>query len=59
MIAVPSANFTGVDGCRSPSFVQIAANTPERMMMKIGLIDCTHGTGISQPKRLRFSCSSE
>jgi hypothetical protein len=37
----------------------MAANTPDRMMMKIGLIDCTHGTGISQPKMSRFSCSSE
>ena len=56
---MPRANFTGVDGWRVPSFVQIAANTPDRMMMKIGLIDCTHDTGISQPNRLRFSFSSE
>ena len=50
MMIAPSANLTGVDGWRAPSFVQIAAKTPERMMMKIGLIDCTHDTGISQPK---------
>ena len=53
------ANFSGVDGWRSPSLVQIAANTPDRMMMNTGLIDCTQLTGISQPKMSRFSCLSE
>ncbi len=59
MLIVPSANFTGLDGCRSPSLVHIVANTPASTMMKTGLIDCTHGTGISQPNRLRSSRSSE
>ena len=59
MLAVPRANFTGVDGCRSPSRVHIAANTPASTMMKTGLIDCTHETGISQPNRLRSRRSSE
>ena len=59
MMIAPSANFTGVDGWRAPSFVQIAANTPDSTMMKTGLIDCTHETGISQPNRSRFRRSSE
>ena len=59
MLIVPSANFSGVDGCRSPSLVHIAANTPARTMMNTGLIDCTHDTGISQPNRSRSSRSSE
>ena len=54
MIAVPIANFTGVLGWRSPSFTHIAAKTPARMMMSIGLIVCTMLGGISQPKMLRF-----
>lgn len=56
---VPAANLTGVAGWRWPSLVQIAANTPERTMMNTGLIDCTQETGICQPKRFRFSRSSE
>ena len=59
MTMVPSANLTGLDGCRSPSLVQIAAKTPDRMMMNTGLIDWTQLTGISQPNRLRLSCLSE
>ncbi len=46
---VPAANFSGVAGWQWPSFVQMAANTPEWTMMNTGLIDCTHGTGISKP----------
>ena len=56
---VPSANLIGLEGCRSPSLVQIAAKTSDRIMMKMGLIDCTQATGISQPKRSRLSCLSE
>ena len=56
---MPSANFTGVDGCRSPSLVQIAAKTPDRTIMNTGLIDCTQETGISQPNMFRLSCLSE
>ena len=59
MIAVPSANLTGVDGPRSPSLVQTAANTGASTMMHTGLIDCTHDTGISQPNRCRSSRWSE
>ena len=58
MMPVPRANFVGVEGCRSPSFVQIAANTPESTMMNTGLIDWTHDTGISQPNSERSSRSS-
>ena len=43
----------------SPSFVHRAAKTPDRMMMNTGLIDCTHDTGISQPKMFRSSRLSE
>ena len=59
MIIVPSANFTGVEGWRVPSFVHSAAKTPDSTMMNTGLIDCTHDTGISQPKRSRLSFLSE
>src|SRR5690606_15587467 len=41
MMMVPAANLIGVDGCFGPHLVQTAANTPDRRMMKIGLIDCT------------------
>ena len=54
-----SPNLTGVDGWRFPSFVQIAAKTPDRMMMNTGLMDCTHDTGISHPNRSRSSRLSE
>ena len=56
---VPAANFSGVDGWRSPILVQMAAKTPDRMMMNTGLIDCTQDTGIVQPKMSRFSWLSE
>ncbi len=59
MMPVPRANFVGVEGCRPPSFVQIAAKTPDSTMMKTGLIDCTHETGISQPNSDRSRRSSE
>ena len=59
MIPVPRANFVGVDGWRSPSLVHSAAKTPDSTMMKTGLIDCTHDTGISQPNSERSSRSSE
>ena len=55
----PRANLIGVNGCRSPSLVQIAAKTSDKIMMNTGLIEFTHATGISQPNRFRFSCSSE
>lgn len=35
----PKANFRGVDGCLSPSRVQIQANIGERIMTKTGLSD--------------------
>ena len=50
MMIAPRANFTGAEGWRVPSFVQTAAKTPDRMMTKIGLIEFTHETGISQPR---------
>ncbi len=59
MTAVPTANFIGVDGCLEPHLVHTAAKMPESTMMKTGLIDCTHDTGISQPNRARSSRSSE
>src|SRR6478735_3370109 len=59
MIMAPSENFTGADGARVPSFVQIAAKTPERMITKIGLMELTQGIGISQPKIIRLRRSSE
>ena len=37
----------------------MAAKTPDRMMMKTGLIDWTHETGISQPKMSRSRRWSE
>src|SRR6187431_3377191 len=50
MTIAPSANLTGADGCRVPSFVQMAANTPDRRMTKIGLMELIHEAGISQPR---------
>ncbi len=47
MMMTPSPNLTGVDGWRVPSLVQIAAKTPDRMMMNTGLIDWTQSGGIS------------
>src|SRR5699024_9244374 len=41
MMTLATPNFTGVDHWRLPSLVHRAANTPEKMMIKIGLIDCT------------------
>jgi hypothetical protein len=58
MTRLLSANFTRLDGWRRPSRTHRAANAPDRMMMKTGLIECTHETGISQPNRERSSCLS-
>src|SRR5664279_3110702 len=59
MMITPAANLIGVGGCRSPSLVQIQANTRDRIITKTGLIDCTQLTGNSQPKMTRLSCLSE
>ena len=59
MMMAAKPNLTGVEGWREPSFVHTHANTPDSTMMKTGLIDCTHGTGISQPNRSRFRRLSE
>src|SRR6478735_943982 len=53
--ALPSANLMGVIGCRSPSLVHSAANTPASTITKIGLIELTADGGISQPNRFRSS----
>lgn len=58
MMPVPSANLIGDDGWREPSLVHAAANTPAKMMMNTGLIDCTQVGGNSQPNRLRSSLLS-
>ena len=59
MIPVPSANFVGVEGWRAPSFVHIAAKTPDSTMMNTGLIDWIHETGIVQSKNDRSKRWSE
>src|SRR5262249_16658101 len=59
MMIAPTANFTGAEGWRLPSLVQRAAKTPDRMMTKIGLIELTHETGISQSRIVRSSRLSE
>ena len=56
---VTAANFSGVAGWRWPSLVRMAANTLERTMMNTGLIDCTEGTGISNPPMNRSRRWSE
>src|SRR6185312_2790099 len=55
---LPSANLIGVIGCRSPSLVHTAANTPAKMITKIGLIELTADGGIFQPNRFRSSLVS-
>ncbi len=59
MTIAPSANFTGAEGWRGPSFVQMAAKMPDRMMTKTGLIELIHETGISQSPSMRLSRWSE
>lgn len=61
LMPIPSsahANFRGVDGARSPSLDQMAAKIGAKMMMKMGLIDCSHGTGIVNPPTVRSVLSS-
>jgi len=55
MMMVPRANLVGLDGWRGPSFVHRAAKAPASRMMKTGLMEFTHGTGISHPNRSRSS----
>jgi hypothetical protein len=55
----PRENFTGVLGCREPSLVHRPANTPAKMMMKMGLMDCTKLGGMIQPKKFRSRLSCE
>ena len=43
----------GEDGCRGPSLVHTAANTPASRITNTGLIEFAHDTGISQPKNVR------
>src|SRR3954453_19329780 len=56
---VPRPNLTAGDGGGGASQVHSAAKTPDRTMMKIGLIDWTQDTGIVQPNRSRSSRLSE
>src|SRR5829696_139525 len=52
----PIANFTGIDGfaLRRASAVHTQPNTGAKMMMKIGLMFCSHPAGIAQPNTVRL-----
>src|SRR5690625_7911919 len=59
MMTLATPNFTGEDQCRLTSLMHRAANTAEKMMINIGLNDCTSDGGISQPKISRSRRTSE
>ena len=58
----PSANFTGLDGCRAPSRIQRKANTGASRMTQMELTDCHQEEGKAWPKtslRVNVSAKSE
>src|SRR5699024_4253542 len=50
MMTLATPNLTGLNHWRLPRLVHRAANTPEKMMIRIGLIDCSSHGGICEPK---------